>query len=178
MNFLILSETKHINMISFLKKRGNVKWESDKIIYDNISHFDWIISYGYRYIISNYIIKKVRNPIINLHISYLPHNRGAHPNYWSFKDNTPKGITIHFIDSGIDTGPILIQKKINFGKEDTLKKTYLRLKIELEELFYKSFDKIISNKITAYPQKGKGSFHYKKDLPKTINWNLKINKIK
>ena len=32
MNFLILSETKHINMISFLKKRGNVKWESDKIV--------------------------------------------------------------------------------------------------------------------------------------------------
>ena len=38
-----------------------------------------------------------------MHISYLPFNRGAHPNYWSFKDNSPKGVTIHFIDNGIDT---------------------------------------------------------------------------
>ena len=178
MNFLILSEVNHPSMMSFLKKRGNVTWERGKIFDEDISQFDWIISYGYRHIISGYIIKKVKNPIINLHISYLPYNRGAHPNYWSFKDNTPKGITIHFIDTGIDTGPILIQKKIDFDKEDTLKKTYLRLKTELEELFYKSFDKIISKRMIAYPQKGEGSFHYKKDLPKTIKWNLNINKIK
>ena len=48
--------------------------------------------------------------LINLHISYLPYNRGSYPNYWSFKENTPNGVSIHHIDDGIDTGPVLVQK--------------------------------------------------------------------
>ena len=57
MNFLILSEVNHPSMMSFLKKRGNVTWERGKIFDEDISQFDWIISYGYRHIISGYIIK-------------------------------------------------------------------------------------------------------------------------
>ncbi len=177
MNFLLLSDTKQYNIIDFLKKRGIVTWGNKKIKLEDIKQFDWIISYGYRHIISNLIIDKVKNPIINLHISYLPFNRGAHPNYWSFKENTPKGVTIHFIDAGIDTGPILIQKKIKFFEEKTLNTTYIRLKKELEELFYASFDKIISKQMLAYPQKGMGSYHKKNDLPANIDWDLNTNKI-
>ena len=45
-------------------------------------------------------------------MSFLPYNRGSHPNFWSFIDDTPKGITIHEIDEGADTGNIVFQKKI------------------------------------------------------------------
>ena len=111
MVFLYLSEDKCPKMTSFLSERGKVIWTKEKFTLENVSKYDWIISYGYRHLISEEIIKYLKNPIINLHISYLPFNRGAHPNYWSFKEKTIKGVTIHFIDSGIDTGPILIQKK-------------------------------------------------------------------
>ena len=47
-------------------------------------------------------------------MSYLPFNRGAHPNFWSFVDNTPSGVSIVEIDKGIDTGPVIYKKKIKF----------------------------------------------------------------
>ena len=165
-------------MLNFLENRGNVDWENRKLSPSEVTQYEWIISYGYRHIISNEIIQHVCNPIINLHISYLPFNRGAHPNYWSNKDNTPKGVTIHFIDSGIDTGPILVQKECSFSNDDTLRSSYLKLKFEIENLFYNNFDKIINGEIFAKPQIGKGSYHEKKELPSNIDWNTKIKHIK
>ncbi|MDA9327254.1 formyltransferase family protein [Flavobacteriaceae bacterium] len=177
MNFLILSEEKHIKIMSFLSLRGSVDWTNESISLKQSINYDWIISYGYRHIIHKSIIDASKNKIINLHISYLPYNRGAHPNYWSFKDKTPKGVTIHFIDYGIDDGPILIQKKCHFTKLDTLKTSYIKLKNEIEKLFYDNFDKIIENKIIAKPQIGKGTINFKKNLPKQINWNINVNDI-
>ena len=58
------------------------------------------------------VLNNIIIPIVNLHISYLPWNRGAHPNFWSFFDATPTGVSIHLIDKGIDTGPIIVQKKV------------------------------------------------------------------
>ena len=50
--------------------------------------------------------------------------QGAHPNFWSFYDNTPSGVTIHLIDAGIDTGDVLYQKKLIF----------IQMKIPLQKL--------------------------------------------
>lgn len=113
LKILLLSNEVNIQFVDFLKKRGFVDWQKNPIT-KKVDAYDWIISYGYRHIIPEEIIKKTKNPIINLHISYLPFNRGSHPNYWSFKEKTPKGVTIHFIDKGIDTGPILCQKEFFF----------------------------------------------------------------
>ena len=177
MKILYLGDIKNEFFFSFLSKYGDVLFHNKEFKFKEFKEFDWIISYGYRYIISHHYLKNLKNPIINLHISYLPFNRGAHPNYWSFKDNTPKGVTIHFIDGGIDTGPILVQKKQTFKEEDTLFTSYNKLKKSVEEMFYQNFDKIIKNKILAKPQIGQGSFHKKKDLPEDINWNININSI-
>jgi methionyl-tRNA formyltransferase len=65
---------------------------------------DIIVSYNYKHILSEDIVDEWY--AINLHISYLPWNRGYYPNVFSFIDNTPKGVTIHKIDEGIDTGDI------------------------------------------------------------------------
>ena len=107
----------------------------------------------------------------------MPYNRGAHPNYWSFVDKTPKGVSIHKIDRGVDTGPIYIQKKVNYTKKDTLHSFYIKLKIEIERLFLDNFKKIILGEIKPSVQKGKGSFHRKSDLPKNLNWNINVNKL-
>ena len=69
------------------------------------------------------------NDILNLHISYLPFNKGAHPNFWSFAENTPSGVTIHKINKKIDSGNIIYQKILDFElnknkKKLTFKDTY------------------------------------------------------
>ena len=177
MKILYLSEQYNVKFMSFLKEKGEVNWTRKKINPTIIADYNWVISYGYKHILSREILKNSKNNVINLHISYLPYNRGADPNYWSFKENTPKGVTIHFIDEGIDTGPILIQKLCAFDKSHTLKSSYDLLKETIETLFFHNFDNIINGNIKPKPQVGKGSMHYKKDLKKPLNYNTKVNKI-
>ncbi len=171
---------KKTRLIRLLEKKGlkvsNIK---RKIILSDIKKNDLYFSFGYRKIIPKKIIKLAKRPIINLHLSYLPFNRGSHPNFWSFKDNTPSGVSIHEIDRGIDTGPIIFQKKIKFNykknKKLTFRCTYKVLYKELEKLFEKNINKLIYRKYKAKSQAKNFTFHKKKDLPTTIkNWNQKI----
>ena len=143
----------------------------------NISSYDLIISFGYKHLIKKEIILNFKSPIINLHISYLPWNRGAHPNFWSFYDSTPTGVTIHLINDGIDTGPILYQKYVDFDNDElTFKDTYKRLKEEIEILFIRNIHNIINSKYVPKIQSGKGTFHNKNQLPKEFKgWDSNIN---
>ena len=86
--FLLLSEYESSSVYKYLSSIGSTKLMSGKIELKYLFEFDWIISYGYKHIIQKEIIQAVKNPIINLHISYLPFNRGVHPNYWSFKEQS------------------------------------------------------------------------------------------
>tara|TARA_R110000787_G_scaffold71764_2_gene159740 strand:- start:2244 stop:2792 length:549 start_codon:yes stop_codon:yes gene_type:complete len=174
---------KNCKVLNFLSSKYTVVQTEDKMTFDDYRGVDYIISFGYKHIINKQIIDLFHPNIINLHISYLPYNRGYHPNFWSFKDNTPKGVTIHLIDEGIDTGDILIQKEIIFSKEeDTLSKTYNRLIEEIQNLFIENCDNILKRNLKPKKQKVKGTFHYEKDLQKhkdllTKEWNTKINKL-
>ena len=165
------SETK---LIDELVKSNCQVFHSKNMI--NSTNFDLIISFGFRFIIPKNFLKKARCPIINIHISYLPFNRGSHPNFWSFYENTPSGVTIHLVDEGVDTGPILFQKKVCFSdKEKTFAQTYQRLKLEAEKLFCQNIKNIITKSWVPKKQASGGSHHNKKDLPKEFaGWDSNI----
>ncbi|MCK9225381.1 MAG: formyl transferase [Candidatus Muirbacterium halophilum] len=127
------------------------------------NNINFIISYNYKYLIKKDIIDFVKGRIINMHISYLPWNRGADPNFWSFIENTPKGITIHQINEGLDTGDIILQNQVEFNENiETLNSTYIKLHNEIQKLLINNFSDIINMKIKNKPQIGNGSFHYSK----------------
>lgn len=150
-------------------------WHIDEKIQSTVG-YDLVISYGYRHILKKEIIESSKAPIVNLHISYLPWNRGAHPNFWSFYECTPSGVSIHLIDEGVDTGAIIYQRYVNFDKEeDTFSKTYKKLIVEIEKLFRDNIDELISKKFIATPQRRKGSYHSVANLPKEfIGWDTVI----
>ena len=105
---------KKTKLIKLLEAKGyKVTNINRKISFSDIDNNNLYISFGYRKIISKKIIQRAKRPIINLHLSFLPFNRGAHPNFWSFIEDTPSGVSIHEIDDGVDTGPIIFQKKLN-----------------------------------------------------------------
>jgi methionyl-tRNA formyltransferase len=153
---------------------------SDKILSkDSIKEYDIIISFGYRHIIKEEILNSTNIPIINLHIAYLPYNRGAHPNFWSFVENTPAGVTIHQVDRGIDTGKIIFNKIIDFNiirnKNLSFFQTYQILINEIENLFKENIKQILNKDYEEHHQIGKGSYHNSKDLPSTLqSWHQKI----
>lgn len=102
MKILLLYQNEiALKLADILEKKQNevVLWK-DELNIDKLLEIkpQKIISYSYRYLIKKEIIDFMPTSIINLHISYLPWNRGANPNFWSFVDNTIKGVTIHEID--------------------------------------------------------------------------------
>jgi methionyl-tRNA formyltransferase len=171
MNILYLSNNTGFDSLYFwINKRKEVKsilYYSDKLneIFLNKFKPDLIISYGYRYIISGSIVKEYKNKIMNLHISYLPFNRGADPNVWSILEGTTKGVTIHFIDEGIDTGDILFQKEVTYDEEEnTLASSYNLLQYEIQQLFKENWKEIVAFDYHIKKQIGLGTFHYVKDF--------------
>ena len=179
--FLGFSKRK-TRLINFLKRKKNIKLIqlfNKKLSLKNASKADLIISFGYKKIIKKKILNKLKKPIINLHISFLPFNKGMYPNYWSFVKNTPKGVTIHEINEKIDGGNIIARKKIKFKnfKKLTFKNTYDFLINEIEKLFIKNFKKILNGKYKTIHTKDKGSFQSKKELPNGFkNWDTNIHK--
>jgi methionyl-tRNA formyltransferase len=181
MNCLFLGyDRKKTRLIKLLEKKGckvfNIK---RKILISDIEKNDLYFSFGYRKIIPKKIIKSAKRPIINLHLSFLPFNRGAHPNFWSFINETPSGVSIHEIDKGVDTGPIIYQKKIKFNfrknKKLSFKSTYDCLFKEIENLFEKNINQLIIKNYKTKKQNKKLKSHKKRDLPKNIkSWNQKI----
>lgn len=148
------------------------------------NNFDFIISYGYRYIISKEIINIMESNIINMHISYLPWNRGADPNFWSFLEGTKKGVSIHLVDEGVDTGDIIIQKEIIFDVSETLRTTYNKLCQVIEMLFIEYWPEIRLGKYKRVKQNlNEGSMHYSKDKQQyeyllTDGWDTPIKKLR
>ena len=57
---------------------------------------------------------------INTHVGITPEYRGVHGGYWALAQDDPEncGVTVHLVDTGIDTGEILYQARINPGQQD------------------------------------------------------------
>lgn len=161
-------------IIDALLESGCEVHHTDEKVTD--TDYDLIVSFGYRHIINGETIRRTNCPILNLHISFLPYNRGAHPNFWSFFDGTPAGVTIHLIDEGIDTGAIVFQKYVTFSEtEITFAQTHRRLVDEIEALFIEKIPQILAGEWQAQPQKGSGTVHRLKDLPEDFSgWNSVI----
>lgn len=116
---------------------------------------DFIVSYNYKYLVPKDVVKAYFPKIINLHISLLPYNKGCYPNVWSFLEDTPKGVTIHLIDEGIDTGDILVQKEVFIDEDkETLKSSYLKLHQEIQTLFKEHWPEIKTGQIRPTKQRG------------------------
>lgn len=147
--------------------KQNVMRFTNRIEIDIINRLkpSYIISYNYKYLIKEDVINYMQGRIINLHTSYLPYNRGSSPNFFSFMEDTPKGVTIHRLEKGLDTGAIYVQKELVFdeGKE-TFASSYSALIHAMEELFKENWDKIKTGEIEPVLQQGEGSYHTMRDL--------------
>lgn len=175
----ILFLSPHGHLVSFLESFGDeVVDKTDKL--DSAEGFDWIVSYGYRYKITQEMLEQVNGRAINLHISYLPYNRGADPTFWSVAEDTPRGVTIHVVDSEIDTGPILAQVKYDIDIEnDTFRTLYARASETLESLFMRTWSYIRDGELIASPQV---TCHKVKDKDRlwhlmTDGWDMPISKL-
>ncbi len=171
MRVLLLTSIPHY-LASTIEAEGDsytISMEEPKLWPEEI---DFVVSFGYRYIIPEKVIEYYRGRMINLHISLLPWNRGADPNFWSWFNRTPKGVSIHAIDAGIDTGDVLAQI-MGYPTPDhhTLRSSYATMVSLAAFLFAEQWPKLRKMDWDPIRVSGEGSYHRVADKEK---WMKKL----
>ena len=84
---------------------------------------DVIVLAGYMILVGVEIIKKYRNRIINVHPALLPSFKGTHGIKDAFEYGVKvTGVTVHFVDEGLDSGPVIIQEPVRLEQDYSLEK--------------------------------------------------------
>lgn len=123
---------------------------------------DLIVLAGYLVIVPEIVIKKYQNQIINIHPSLIPAFCG--PGYYGLRVHEAvlergvkiTGATVHFVDEGTDTGPIIFQKSVEVKYNDTPEILQRRVMEEAEwNILPLAIDLIANNKLSIIDNKVK-----------------------
>ncbi len=126
---------------------------------------DLLILAWWPYILKDCLIRIPRLGCLNFHPSYLPYDRGKHPNFWTIVDDSPFGVTLHFIGPGVDSGDVAYQSRIAKTWEDSGKTLYFKAQREIVRLFKEKFPEIREGRIPRFPQtRTQGSYHHSSEL--------------
>ena len=100
---------------------------------------------GFMQILSKYFIKKFNGKIINIHPSLLPKYKGLNT-HQRVLDNNEKysGCTIHFVNYKLDSGKIILQKKVKINKNETVKTLAKKILLQEHKLYPKAIQKIFN----------------------------------
>lgn len=121
---------------------------------------DLVVSCGYRHIVPEEVLELPEMGCVNLHPAYLPYNRGANPNVWSIVEETPAGVTIHYMDPSLDTGDIIARRMIETDFADTGKDLHQRLEAAQVDLFKETWPDLINGEVTRTEQiDDEGTYH-------------------
>lgn len=157
---------KAANLPENLIFKANDLEDSKTIAKIKILNPDIIISAFWGYILKSELFTIPPLGTVNFHPGYLPYNRGVNPNVWPFIENTPAGVSLHYIDEGTDTGDIISRKKLKIKPTDTAATINDLTLEEIVKLFKKTWPLIKSGKNKRISQKkiGASTFHRIKDL--------------
>ena len=124
---------------------NNVK-NSEKIILVELkkNKIDLVCLAGFMRILSRNFIKSFSGKIINIHPSLLPKYKGLNTHTKAINNNDKfSGCTVHYVNSKIDSGRIILQKKVKIYKSDTAKKLAKRILKQEHILYPKALAKVL-----------------------------------
>ena len=100
---------------------------------------------GFMEILSNYFIKSFSGKILNIHPSLLPKFKGLNTHKRVLKNNEKySGCTVHFVNSKLDSGKIILQKKVKIKKNDNHESLAKRILVQEHKLYPKAILKVFS----------------------------------
>lgn len=108
---------------------------------------DFIILAGYMRVLGEKIVLAYDKRIVNLHPAYLPEYQGLHAIERAFSDHQTQGksqtgVTIHYVDTGLDTGQTILQKHVPIYPDDTLETLEQRIHACEHELYPQALKQI------------------------------------
>ena len=100
---------------------------------------------GFMKILSKNFIENFHGRILNIHPSLLPKYKGLNTHQKVIKNNEKySGCTVHFVNSKVDSGQIVLQKKVKIDKSDTPKTLAKKILIQEHKLYPRAILKIFS----------------------------------
>ena len=109
--------TRYIHFKEF-KNREDYDKEIIKTLKEN--KIELVVLAGYMRILSPYFIRTYKNKIMNIHPALLPSFPGLHAQKQAIEYGAKvSGCTVHFVDEGVDSGPIILQKAVEVSDDDT-----------------------------------------------------------
>ena len=100
---------------------------------------------GFMRILSRNFIKSFKGKILNIHPSLLPKYKGLNTHKRAISNNEKySGCTVHFVNSRLDSGKIILQKKVKISKLDTAKSLSKKILIQEHKLYPKAIKKVFS----------------------------------
>ncbi|MGY8770716.1 MAG: methionyl-tRNA formyltransferase [Pirellulales bacterium] len=134
---------------------------------------EFILSITWSHILKQEVIDIPAQGAINIHNGLLPFNRGWHSNVWSIVEGTPSGVTLHYIDAGIDTGDIIQQQEVPVELTDTAATLHEKLVQAMWQLLEQTWPEIATGLNYRIPHlPGDGTHHYRKELSKSDHIDL------
>ncbi|MEW6170288.1 MAG: phosphoribosylglycinamide formyltransferase [Candidatus Omnitrophota bacterium] len=126
-----------INPKNFVSKE---EFEKEIIKYLKQEKIDLIVLAGFMRILSKHFVRLYKNKILNIHPALLPSFKGSYGIKDAFNYGVKiTGVTVHFVDSKMDHGPIVLQEAVKINKTDTLKS----LEEKIHEIEHKIYPKAI-----------------------------------
>lgn len=175
-NKLSISPIKEVGLSNQITIFQPEKIRADSVIIDKLKELkpDFIIVVAYGQILTKEILDIPRLGCICLHASLLPMYRGSAPINWCLiNGETKTGNTTILMDTGIDTGDMLMRSEVDISESMTAGELYNLLKINGAELLEETINGIITGKICGIKQPNDGSSYVKmlnKQMAK-IDWN-------
>ncbi len=121
-----------------IESKGKKRQEFDQEVLDFLRpyHIDYIVLAGFMRIISPIVISEYPNRIINIHPADTNEFKGLGAYEWAFENQLPSTkITVHYVDSGVDTGNIIEQQTVDLQGAVTLEEIEAR-GLQVEHRFY------------------------------------------
>ena len=117
-----------------------------KVIYElKKNNINLICLAGFMKILSKSFIKNFKGKILNIHPSLLPKYKGLNTHERAIKNKDKySGCTVHFVNSKLDSGKIISQKKVKINKFDTPKSLAKRILIQEHKLYPAAIMKVLS----------------------------------
>jgi len=143
------AEDSDISVIEVPMLRDRDQWNQvmESVLTDLAA--DLVISAGFMRVLGANVVNAFSGRLINTHPALLPEFPGAHAVRDALAAGATKtGTTVHFVDSGVDTGPIIAQREVEILPNDTEESLHERIKVIERELLVETVRDIVSKKIS------------------------------
>ena len=168
-------------------KNYATQYKIDYLEHENINSPDFIsnlkkydcnlfVSMSFNQIFKNELINFTKYKIINCHAGKLPYYRGNNVLNWVLiNDEKEFGITVHYVDEGIDTGDIILQRSYKISDQDNYKTLLERAYLECANILYDTVLMFKKDNVKAFKQiklHPKGFYCPKRKIcDEILNWN-------